>query len=76
MTNEKMDKAKELSQDIKYIQEQLQRIELVSGKAKTEISSNNRSFTLPQEIKEIIILISKADYEKKLKQKQKEFEEL
>ncbi len=76
MTNEKMEKAKELSQDIKYIQEQLQRIELVSGEARTEISSNNRSFILPQEIKETIILISKADYEKKLKQKQKEFEEL
>lgn len=76
MTNEKMEKAKELSQNIKYIQEQLQGIKLVDGNAITELSSNNRSFKIPQEIKETIILICKADYEKKLKQKEKEFEEL
>lgn len=76
MTIEKMEKAKELNNRIKYIEEQLQRVELVDGKNQTEIVSNNKMFYLPIDIKDTIILLCKSHYENKLKQIKKEFEEL
>lgn len=76
MTKEKLEKAKELTNNIKFLQEQLAKINLVEGDNQTEIISNNRSFCLPLDIKEMVILMCKSDYENKIKQKEKEFEEL
>ena len=76
MTVDKMEKAKEISDFIKYLKEQARRIDLVDGEKPTEITSNNKSFSLPLDIKEMIITICRTRYEKRIKEKEKEFEEL
>lgn len=76
MTINKMEKAKEINTSIKFLEDQIKKIALIDVTNSIEIISNSRSLILPLEIKEIIMLMCKATYEKKLKEKEKEFEEL
>lgn len=76
MTVEKMEKAKLLNQDIKYVKEQLVRLEATQKESSVRINGNNNSFALPLDAKEVIFTIAKASYTSKLEKLEKEFEEL